>query len=674
MPSTTHFSAVRGVRLPVWIHASISVCFWVATSGRAAPALPPPKPPAIHPPPRAAADSATLSDIRLATLKRLVQETIREVGISSFSLARRQILDRFKALHPDCPLYPLDRPLGEKEIETNARTAAEKAVSVAFPPPDKANLQKEAAARYPFYKAGDLVEVRYQPSPARQVVVRGVFRGKTPDALVIAGSKILFHDMEILDPDHKILDRFFPNRQKERRRKYIEAKMAEYRAARKKAFDQLYPQALAKAREIARRVNERRGYVFYQGKWRMVPDVVTALIIQAREHLVKTAMAAAPRPIRPKPIPPPVKPPTLRPKKTSTPPPEDTGTAKTGTAAPPGPPAPSTPTSGKSGTGKPSSTPPPPPQAKHANGSGAVPPASGKNGAPEPPPSSGPGGKSPGAPEDAGPHSPPSPSGEAASGPGGSPSPAVAQSPGPSPASAPNPGADAADAATTDSGPSIAGIAGIAGLVLLLGAAAAGILWWRNRPAGIFYRDRRKAESEFWNQVQANREEFKHVAWQFPDKDAALEALQSLSYIEPGASVGELTCSHPIHFGMYPEDDHWLVFVGGPALSHAMWREAVDFWSRQENGEQVKVSSPPEKRTRAPDPSELRGDAAQVAFVEEREGAKGDFSSYLIFHGPNKQSAMAFLRRVTVEAPGEFVVVETPEGHWGKDFRGIYRE
>jgi len=117
-----------------------------------------------------------------------------------------------------------------------------------------------------------------------------------------------------------------------------------------------------------------------------------------------------------------------------------------------------------------------------------------------------------------------------------------------------------------------------------------------------------------------------------------------------------------------------VAFVGGPELSLSMWREAVAKWSESTDAEQFRVSSPPAAAAVVPDPAALGNKAQEITLLGERDGTGGDYSHYVLFSGPDRESAMAFLRKVSVPAPGEYVIVETPEGHWGKDCRGIYRE
>jgi len=61
----------------------------------------------------------------------------------------------------------------------------------------------------------------------------------------------------------------------------------------------------------------------------------------------------------------------------------------------------------------------------------------------------------------------------------------------------------------------------------------------------------------------------------------------------------------------------------------------------------------------------------KVVFIRED---KDDINIWVIYKAPTKVDAMAFLSKITVDQPSYFVVVETPEGNYGRDKDGIYQE
>lgn len=213
-----------------------------------------------------------------------------------------------------------------------------------------------------------------------------------------------------------------------------------------------------------------------------------------------------------------------------------------------------------------------------------------------------------------------------------------------------------------------------AGVLVLLALVVTVALGVRSRPKGIFYVSRPDVEAKFWPLVEANRAEFRHVAFRFSEPGPARAALMRLSFIEELTTGGRLTSPLPIHFGMYEEDEPFVVFVGGLGLANGHWREAMAQFSQDESSKQYRVSSPPPYSVKLPDLGDVNGPGALVKLVHESDGEVGDFAHYWLFQAPSKAAAMAFLRKTTVTAAGEYVIVQTPEGHWGRDARGIYRE
>jgi len=65
------------------------------------------------------------------------------------------------------------------------------------------------------------------------------------------------------------------------------------------------------------------------------------------------------------------------------------------------------------------------------------------------------------------------------------------------------------------------------------------------------------------------------------------------------------------------------------------------------------------------------GNSSKVVFVRED---RIDLGTFLTYKGPSKADAMAFLSEQGITQPSYYVVVETPEGNYGKDIQGIYKE
>ena len=65
----------------------------------------------------------------------------------------------------------------------------------------------------------------------------------------------------------------------------------------------------------------------------------------------------------------------------------------------------------------------------------------------------------------------------------------------------------------------------------------------------------------------------------------------------------------------------------------------------------------------------------EAIFVKEysEEKMEKEFT-YRIYTAQNKASAKALLEENRVNKPFHYIIVETPEGNWGRDINGIYKE
>ncbi|NQT15085.1 MAG: hypothetical protein HQ582_20175, partial [Planctomycetes bacterium] len=136
-----------------------------------------------------------------------------------------------------------------------------------------------------------------------------------------------------------------------------------------------------------------------------------------------------------------------------------------------------------------------------------------------------------------------------------------------------------------------------------------------------------------------------------------------------------LRCRLSILFGFYPHKDKFVAFVGGDDLHYALWREASALMPEIEDAEYFRVSTAPDVELMIPDIQQLLADESlEISFVEEREGEGDDFAKYFVYSAPDKGHAMVFLKKAEVQSPGVHIVVQTPDGTWGRDESGIYED
>ncbi len=69
--------------------------------------------------------------------------------------------------------------------------------------------------------------------------------------------------------------------------------------------------------------------------------------------------------------------------------------------------------------------------------------------------------------------------------------------------------------------------------------------------------------------------------------------------------------------------------------------------------------------------SQSSGKGAQPTFIGKDRNQSGTYETY---RGQDAESAKAFLMTKRVDEPQYYIVVETPEGNWGLDVKGLYLE
>jgi len=206
------------------------------------------------------------------------------------------------------------------------------------------------------------------------------------------------------------------------------------------------------------------------------------------------------------------------------------------------------------------------------------------------------------------------------------------------------------------------------------GGVAFAFMRQRARDPHKFFESHGRLERNFWALAEADPAHFKYVAYRFPTMEEARGALLHLSFISEGPD-GQLKCSRELEFGFYSHQGKWVSFVGGADMHYALWREASAILPELPQAEYFRVSTAPEVQLEVPDIEQLlRDEALNIEHVGNREGEGDDYSQYYVYRASDKRSALEFLKRANVSEAGVHVVVETPEGTWGKDENGIYEE
>ena len=141
-----------------------------------------------------------------------------------------------------------------------------------------------------------------------------------------------------------------------------------------------------------------------------------------------------------------------------------------------------------------------------------------------------------------------------------------------------------------------------------------------------------------------------------------------MSLFAPSANVFERRSAsiEPISFGCYEDPPGGFeVLVFGHGLTPEIYGETMRKLAAS-GGTHKGHKEPPENSARASAPMTT----FPVTFVRTEQRGK---SRYHIHRGPGKEAALAYLKALPLPKKREYHVVETPEGNFGRDVRGMYK-
>lgn len=161
-----------------------------------------------------------------------------------------------------------------------------------------------------------------------------------------------------------------------------------------------------------------------------------------------------------------------------------------------------------------------------------------------------------------------------------------------------------------------------------------------------------------------------------PSADAAEKALLELPFIHKAVDSGKLICDRLMTFGYYETTlngaptGQYEALVAGNDLTKEEFHLAEEAFKRHggtcKNHDEPAISGSAAKTQPA-------GNALSVRYKETVKGSDG-ISTYEVYTGPDKASAVAFLRTKPVSRRLYYIVVDTPEGSFGRDINGFYQE
>lgn len=178
----------------------------------------------------------------------------------------------------------------------------------------------------------------------------------------------------------------------------------------------------------------------------------------------------------------------------------------------------------------------------------------------------------------------------------------------------------------------------------------------------------------YWIERMSSPVKDPFVMYWFDTEKDAREALLDLPCIQEGQD-GKLICTEPLIFGYYRQSNGlYEAVICGDHLTHDLWARAKA--SFESHGGRRKNDLEPEMAASPASPTEPAAPGKVVFVREERKPTKlgSGVATYRIHRGPGEAAARAFLEGHPVTAEFLYVVVETPEGNFGRDIQGTYEE
>ncbi len=505
-------------------------------------------------------------------------------------------------------------------VTAKAKAAVRAEVDRTLPAPNLAQLQAEAVREFPLVRAGETVSVTYQVSPVRRNTITGVFKGLAGDTIIVGARRIPLADLLPPPPVEKLRLQFDAVACEQQRTDYVAAQTARFQQERSAAEQRLMKEVLTREQAAVAAAAEAAGYIFCDQKWETAAAVVQKLLPEELPELrrlrtVTPSVVAAP---------PPVAPPAVAPTPAA-PAPAAPVTAPAAAPAPPVEPTPPVATV--------------PPAVPMPTPSVVVPPA-------PPPTTAGPG----------------------------------TQAQTPPPRVPPRRYSDAAQDTPVHpiaAGRSYHGLAVLAAALTAVGTVGTGLwllalLWPEKRARSRFLSTRQEADAELWPKTTSPTAPMPFVACRFPDYATAFRVMTQLSYIEYSEAGRSLYSFEPLVIGLYMFEHEFVGVVAGEAFTYAMWRQAVHTFTK--NDGDPWHSEPPALAVVLPEAQPLASGDTMLEFVGDADGDRDDLAHYYLYVASGRNVALAFLKKTVVRTAGVHVVVTTPDGHWGRDARGIYRE
>jgi hypothetical protein len=178
------------------------------------------------------------------------------------------------------------------------------------------------------------------------------------------------------------------------------------------------------------------------------------------------------------------------------------------------------------------------------------------------------------------------------------------------------------------------------------------------------------------------------VYYVFSNESDARKAMLELPFIHTAQDSGKLICDDVFRFGYFAVTSNgaftgdYDAFVAGADFTHDMWEKTHAAFAKH-NGKKRSDLEPVitpavTEQALSEQASNARSETASVSppvspvtYIGEKIDKE---CTWVEYRGANKAAAMDFLAAHPVNKPYYYIVVETPEGVFGRDIDGFYQE
>ncbi len=183
---------------------------------------------------------------------------------------------------------------------------------------------------------------------------------------------------------------------------------------------------------------------------------------------------------------------------------------------------------------------------------------------------------------------------------------------------------------------------------------------------GIFHNSP-EISSEYWLQRNSTQNYEPFLLYKFSEESDAVNALLDIDCIKIAEDTEEIICTEALIYGYYPvQGGEYEVVLCGEGISRALFINAKKSFIKNKG---IKL------KEKEPDATDEDKKHEQVKFFKEKsEVRSGHTYTYRIYKGPNAKAAVTFLEENPVEENLLNIIVETPEGNYGRNNQGIFKQ